>query len=221
MILTVQNAGSDRDYKENYPRLQRAKAEWDPHDIFNHKPSIRAAVRPGSPRPDGCRNSPEGVGWPWRWVSVSQPDLRASDLRISQPSSAWHRWVDHTSEVQLQVGGGSFAELAAEAGRALADLLLRGAPAAPEGEPRTLEVGSHDREALLVDWLNEILYIAETGLWIPVEFEMLEASATHLAARARGVSVDLPPSLVKAATFHGLRVEEGADGLRAEVIFDV
>lgn len=147
---------------------------------------------------------------------MSQPDPQT--LR---PSSPWHRWVDHTSEVQLEVGGGSFAELAAEAGRALADLLLRGAPAEPEGEPRALEVSSHDREALLVDWLNEILYIAETALWVPVEFEVLEASGTHLAARARGMPVDLPPSLVKAATFHGLRVEEGADGLRAEVIFDV
>lgn len=147
---------------------------------------------------------------------MNQPDLRAP-----QTSSAWHRWVDHTSEVQLQVGGESFAELAAEAGRALAGLLLRGVPAVPAGEPRELEVGSHDREALLVDWLNEILYIAETGLWVPVDFEVLEASPRHLKARARGVPVEVPPSLVKAATFHGLRVEDGADGLRAEVIFDV
>jgi FAD/FMN-containing dehydrogenase len=28
-------------YKENYPRLQRAKAIWDPQDIFNHPQSIR------------------------------------------------------------------------------------------------------------------------------------------------------------------------------------
>ena len=27
-------------YLENYPRLQRVKAEWDPHDIFNHRQSI-------------------------------------------------------------------------------------------------------------------------------------------------------------------------------------
>jgi FAD/FMN-containing dehydrogenase len=28
-------------YKQNYPRLQRAKAVWDPHDIFNHAQSIQ------------------------------------------------------------------------------------------------------------------------------------------------------------------------------------
>lgn len=27
-------------YKENYPRLRRAKGEWDPHDIFHHQQSI-------------------------------------------------------------------------------------------------------------------------------------------------------------------------------------
>jgi SHS2 domain-containing protein len=33
--------------------------------------------------------------------------------------------------------------------------------------------------------------------------------------------VDDPPALVKAATFHGLAVEEREGGLQAEVIFDV
>lgn len=133
----------------------------------------------------------------------------------------WHRWVDHTSEVQLQVGAESLAGLAAEAGRALGLLLLRGAPAEPAGPPRTLEVESADREALIVDWLNEILFVAEVDLWVAVEFEIEEASATRLRASARGVRVESPPSNVKAATFHGLRVVEGDEGLQAEVIFDV
>jgi len=29
-------------YKENYPRLQRIKARWDPHDVFRHALSIQA-----------------------------------------------------------------------------------------------------------------------------------------------------------------------------------
>lgn len=133
--------------------------------------------------------------------------------------------MDHTSEVQLEVGAESLAGLAAEAGRALGLLMLRGAPPAPEGPSRLLEVTSVDREALLVDWLNEILFVAETEGWVAVDFDVLEASPTRLAVNARGVSVEEPPSLVKAATFHGLRVVEQAGGLQAglqaEVIFDV
>ena len=135
--------------------------------------------------------------------------------------SPWHRWVDHTAEVQLQIGAESLAGLAAEAGRALGLFLLRGGPSEPAGEARTIEVLSVDREALLVDWLNEILFLAEVERWVAVEFDILETSSERLKASARGVPVEEPPALVKAATFHGLAVEERDGGLQAEVIFDV
>ena len=136
-------------------------------------------------------------------------------------ASRRHAWLDHTSEVQLQVAAESLAGLAAEAGRALGILLLRGTAPRPVGAARTLEVSSVDREALLVDWLNEILFLAEVKMWVAVEFDVLEASSIHLKASARGVPLAEPPALVKAATFHGLAVEERDDGLHAEVIFDV
>lgn len=140
---------------------------------------------------------------------------------MTVPASPSHRFVDHTSEIGLQVQAGSFGELLAEAARGLARLMLREAPAEVEGETREFEVSAHDRESLLVDWLNEILYVAETGLWVPLEIEVLEASDTRIRARARGATVEVSPSMVKAATFHGLQVVETADGLSAEVILDV
>lgn len=132
-----------------------------------------------------------------------------------------HRFVDHTSEVGLEVRAGSFGELLAESARGLASLLLREVSAEASGETREFEVSSHDREALLVDWLNELLFEAEVRLWIPLEFEMLEVEDTRVRARARGFEVEVAPSIVKAATFHGLQVRETADGFEAEVIFDV
>ena len=139
-------------------------------------------------------------------------------METSAPS---HRFVDHTSEVGLEVRAGSFGELLAESARGLASLLLREVSAEASGGTREFEVSSHDREALLVDWLNELLFEAEVRLWIPLEFEMLDVSDTRVRARARGIEVDLAPSIVKAATFHGLQVRETADGFEAEVIFDV
>jgi protein archease len=132
-----------------------------------------------------------------------------------------HRWVDHTSEVQLEVEAESLPGLAAEAGRALGWLMLRGAPSEVAGPARTLEVSSVDRDALLVDWLNEILFVAETESWVPIEFVVEEATPTRLRVAARGVPVEEVPSSVKAATLHGLKVEEHDGSFRAEVIFDV
>lgn len=134
---------------------------------------------------------------------------------------AWHRFLDHTSEITLHVGAADWPGLLAQAGRGLAELLLRGAAPAVDGDWQVLEVSSHDRESLLVDWLNEILYIAETALWVAVEFEVDEVSDTYLKARARGVTVGESPSLVKAATFHELHVRELPEGLEAEVILDI
>ena len=139
-------------------------------------------------------------------------------METSAPS---HRFVDHTSEIGMEVRAGSFGELLAESARGLASLLLREVSAEASGETRGFEVSSHDREALLVDWLNELLFEAEVRLWIPLELEMLDVSDTRVRARARGAEVDLAPSIVKAATFHGLQVRETADGFEAEVIFDV
>lgn len=135
-----------------------------------------------------------------------------------------HRFVDHTSEIGMEVRAGSFGELLAESARGLASLLLREVSAEASGETREFEVSSHDREALLVDWLNELLFEAEVRLWIPLEFEMLDVEDTEdtrVRARVRGFEVEVAPSIVKAATFHGLQVRETADGFAAEVIFDV
>jgi SHS2 domain-containing protein len=142
-----------------------------------------------------------------------------SRSRSSAPHR-WHRFLEHTGEVRLQVGAESLAGLLAEAGRALGLLLLGsrevGAPAAV----RTIEVRSLDRGALLVDWLNEILFLAETELWVPVTIEV-DAGEDWLRASARGVPVTEAPSLVKAATHHGLRVRGDADAFEAEVVLDV
>ncbi len=129
--------------------------------------------------------------------------------------------LDHTAEVKLRIRAPSFAELATEAGRAVARLELGRAAPAAEGAYRDVVVRSPDREALLVDWLNELIWLAETERWVATEFEVHAATDTMLQARVRGVTVDEAPARIKAATFHGLKVAPAADGLEAEVILDV
>ncbi|HEX9611748.1 MAG TPA: archease [Gemmatimonadales bacterium] len=74
---------------------------------------------------------------------------------------------------------------------------------------------------MLVDWLNELVFLAETERWVPVEFEILEATDVTVRARARGVRTEEAPSRVEAATFHGLEVTAGPQGFEAEVVLDV
>jgi SHS2 domain-containing protein len=83
-----------------------------------------------------------------------------------------------------------------------------------------LEVSAPDPAGLLVDWLNELIFLAETERWVATEFEVEVADGT-LRGRARGVSLGQAPGLVKAATLHGLRVDDVPGGLTGEVILDI
>jgi SHS2 domain-containing protein len=129
--------------------------------------------------------------------------------------------LEHTAEMRVRIRAPSFGELAAEAGRALASVELGRAPTPPTGAWRTITVHSTDRAALLVDWLNELIFLSETERWVPAEFQVVAATDTMLQTLARGVSVERAPARVKAATFSGLDIRPTPDGLEAEVVLDV
>jgi SHS2 domain-containing protein len=132
-----------------------------------------------------------------------------------------HDIVDHTSEVQLRLRAGSLGELLAEAGRALATIQLGGTVGPATGPWREIEVFSPDRAALLADWLNELIFLAETEQWVVTEFAIDPIDGRSIRARVRGVEVERVPGLVKAATLHGLRLVDVPGGMEGEVILDV
>jgi SHS2 domain-containing protein len=148
------------------------------------------------------------------------------DMTVVEPVRASSELLAHTAEVRLRVRGPTLASLAAEAGRALARVELGGAarPRGARGAWRDVRVESRDSAALLVDWLNELIYLAETLHWVPLEFELETTDASDglaLTGRARGVAVAQAPARVKAATFHGLHVTPIPGGLEAEIVLDV
>lgn len=146
------------------------------------------------------------------------PDAAPATPPAMRPS---HELIDHVSEMRLRVRAGSLRELLAEAGRALAGIQLRGSEAPVTGPSREVVIAAADRAALLTDWLNELIYLAEVERWIGAEFEVISADDGRVSARVRGVSVERVPGLVKAATLHGVRVDEVPGGLEGEVILDV
>jgi len=84
-----------------------------------------------------------------------------------------------------------------------------------------IEVSAPDRAALLADWLNELIYLAEAERWVGAEFEVASAEDGRVRARVRGVLIERAPALLKAATLHGLRVDDVPGGLEGQVILDV
>jgi SHS2 domain-containing protein len=132
-----------------------------------------------------------------------------------------HEFVDHPSEAHILVRGRTFAEVVAEAGLALAGLALGEPLPSATGPWREVDVRSRDRIGLLVDWLNELIYLGESDRWIPLEFDVLETTTTRIRARMRGIELPESPSLVKAATHHGATLETANGGLEAHLLLDV
>jgi SHS2 domain-containing protein len=85
-----------------------------------------------------------------------------------------------------------------------------------------LTVESLDAESLLVDWLNELLYLHETTGEIYTQFTVKTWIPTRLEATVGGGPPHLPPIRhIKAVTYHQLRVSHDAGGWTAQVYFDI
>ena len=129
-----------------------------------------------------------------------------------------YRWIDHTAELELDVVAPTERAVFEEALRAFGELIAddsRGADVALD-----VELTSPDRATLLVRWLDELVYRAETDDLVPREVEGLELSGDRLAATVRGFRGE-PRHLVKGVTYNGLTFERRDDGYRATVVLDV
>lgn len=139
----------------------------------------------------------------------------------STPSRVRHVVEEHVGELAFRLEAPTLTELFEEAGRALAGVMRgRGLRRAP---PARLEIAvqAPDREALLVEWLNELVYRAEVEHVLFTDFRVQLLSDRELVAIARGRRVGRLRNPVKAATLHSLSLAEVAGGVRAKVVLDV
>lgn len=135
--------------------------------------------------------------------------------------AASHSFEEHLAELELRVDGPSLPELFAEAGRAVVEVMDATPPATPSGWSAEVVVNASDRDALLVDWLNELVFRSEVGKVLLTELEITHLSDRQLVATIRGTRVERLRNPVKAATYHGLSITERAGGFTAKVILDV
>lgn len=135
-----------------------------------------------------------------------------------------HRFEPHRGEVRVLLRAPSLGELFEEAARALAEV-MSGAAVAPadvrRAPPRRISLTARDREALLVHWLNELIFLAETCGLIFDEVRVESVVDGALTAEVRGHPNESARTLVKAATFHGLTIREHDGEVSATVLFDI
>ena len=132
--------------------------------------------------------------------------------------------VDHTADVGIIAYGADIKELFSNAALALFSLITE-----PENIEeklhRDLEIVSEDRDSLLIEWLNELIYLFDAEHILFRRFDIEDLSYNQLKATCYGESFDpLRHKIktgVKAATYHMLKIDKGGSGYKAQVIFDV
>src|SRR3954451_22892456 len=132
--------------------------------------------------------------------------------------------LEHPADIGFRAFAPTLPEFYVSA--AIAMLSIAGDPQAaePRGEyPLTVESG--DRDGLMVDWLNEVLYWFDGRLIAFRDFRIEYWSDTRM--EAVGVGEPRDPErhrahlIVKAVTYHQLRIEQRDGRWIAEVFVDI
>lgn len=133
-------------------------------------------------------------------------------------------YFDHTADIGICVRAPNLPQLYAEAAAALSGLIVADLGAVQPRESVSLRITGADREYLLFDWLNELLYLFEGRRLVLSRFDV-KLDEAGLEAEVRGEPFDAgrhrPHHEVKAVTYHELSVRERNGEWEARVILDI
>ncbi len=129
--------------------------------------------------------------------------------------------IEHTADWALRVRGRDLAELLLNAARGMVSLVVANPAAIPTNVKQQVELESIDPESLLVDWLSELAYWAETEGVIFHQFDLQAVTSTSLQATVHGGQVAELNKHIKAVTYHNLEIVETEYGLETTIVFDV
>ncbi|AHF99907.1 hypothetical protein HALLA_15030 [Halostagnicola larsenii XH-48] len=145
---------------------------------------------------------------------------------------------EHTADIAVAATGPTLEAVFESVADGLAGASCERVPETG-GERFSLSVTAENLEALLFDYVDELIYLRDVRLELPVDNqvdgiavdsadestaggESADDSAYSLEATARGVPLsDVVAREIKAVTYSEMRLEETDDGWEAYVVFDV
>ncbi len=135
---------------------------------------------------------------------------------------AGYQPLDHKADVSLRAWGTTLPALFEQAAEGMMAQMLD-VTRVPRTHRRQVRVTAPDREALLVEWLNELLYLREVEGVTGVRAHVTHMTNTTLEAEVEGGVAPAGTIFhpIKAATYHGLAIQETGAGYEATIVFDV
>ncbi len=133
-------------------------------------------------------------------------------------------FLDHTADMGLVVYGEDLKRLFENAAEAFFTVITDLGKVRKRIE-RKIEIGRESLERLMVDWLNELLYLHEVEDLLFSHFEVESVGEDGLKARVEGEPFEEGrhpiKTGVKAVTYHQIQVKQENGLWRAQVILDL
>ena len=138
-----------------------------------------------------------------------------------------YRYIEHPSDVGFEAYGTTLEELFANAALGMFHLMQCRPMARSSSVSYPVLIEAGDAVTLLVNWLNEVLYLSERDQACFTMFEIShlevdDAQPNRLEATIRGKSHCPPNKGIKAVTFHALEITRHESGAyQVTITFDV
>ncbi|MFC7079945.1 archease [Halorussus caseinilyticus] len=135
---------------------------------------------------------------------------------------------DHTADVAVEATGRNLGSVFAAAADGMAAAMCEDVP--ESGDRFELDVRAESREALLFDYLDELIYERDVRAVLPVENEAEVrredgedgTGEWAVSGSARGVPLgEISAREIKAVTYSEMELAETDEGWRAYVVLDV
>ena len=132
--------------------------------------------------------------------------------------------LSHTADLRLRAWGKDYEELFRSAFLGMMGVLKNDIVSlqTTAAVGKIIKIESSDITALLVDFLNEVLYSAAANreIYIDIKFKKLEEE--KLEAEIFGVAVGAFDEDIKAVTYHGADVQKNKEGFyETNLVFDI
>jgi len=136
----------------------------------------------------------------------------------------FYRIIEHTADIGIVVEAGDLSGIFVNAAIAMFDIIAqRHEPSQPTSlEKINIVLSSQKADELLVQWLNELLYLSATRGLIFVKFLVNRLDEHNLDITAFGEDKRYYQfkTEIKAATYNDLELRQGESSYTAKVIFD-
>lgn len=132
--------------------------------------------------------------------------------------------LEHTADIGFRARGATLAEAFENAAAALSAIMVE-----MEGvEPRLaypIAASGEDDQALLVNWLGEVLYYLDAQRVVFKRFHIQRLGEGRVCGQAWGEPRDAakhrPKVIVKGVTYHQLKIEHSDAGWQVQVFLDI